>query len=221
MRNKKGIIWAWIAVLCILLLFLAYKMDIRDTDGLKRVMKLLGSWAPEVFLLLCAIRSFLLLPCGLFAAVAGVLFGPALGGVLALVGFTFNAVVMYYMAELLGQNWVKKHFAHKVESLDRFINKNSFVNIFLLRLIPLLPFDAVSCMGGIAKTRVDSFIWGTLIGSIPGVFIYTYFGFSLKTMSVPKLIFSACFMGLFAMVPLLYKLYIYKKKCKEDKIKAI
>ena len=221
MWSKKSFLWMWFIALCVLLIFFISKIDFRDLDGFKNTLLKLGNWAPAVFLLLCSIRSFLLLPCGLFSTAAGAFFGPVWGGVLALTGFTLNGAVMYYTSEALGQNWAKRHFTNKVDALEHFVNKSSFANIFLLRMIPLLPFDAVSCIGGITRTKLESFILATLIGSIPGVFVYTYLGFSIKTMSIQKIIFAACIIGIFAIIPLLYKYYIYKKKCKEDKIKAI
>lgn len=221
MWSKKSFLWMWFAILCILLLLFVLKIDFRDLEGLKDTLGLLGKWAPGAFLLLCSIRSFLLLPCGLFSTAAGAFFGPVWGGILALTGFTLNAALMYYTADALGQNWAKRHFANKVEALDHFVNQNSFTGILFLRMISLLPFDAVSCIGGITKTKMDSFVLATLAGSIPGVFIYTYFGFSIKTMSLQKIILAGCFLGIFTIIPFLYKLYMYKKKSKEDKIKAI
>jgi uncharacterized membrane protein YdjX (TVP38/TMEM64 family) len=46
--------------------------------------------------------------------------------------------------------------------------------LFLVRLVPILPFSAVNYLAGLAGVRPSPYIMSTLIGMIPSAFIFTY-----------------------------------------------
>lgn len=201
-------------------IFTALHKDLYNIENMKGTLNGLGGLSSIIFVLLCALRTFILLPCGLFSAAGGVLYGPVKGTVLTLCGFTLNALILYYMAGFLGRDFVKRLLKDKFNYIDDYVSKNSFYSIFLMRVIPLLPYDAVSCIAGISKAKLWRYLAATVIGSIPGVFIYSWFGDSIKSLSYEKIAISGIAIVVMAIMPLLYRLikrrYLFEKNINKD-----
>ncbi len=176
--------------------------------GLEAVRAFVSGWGEFsclVFFAVCALRSLVFLPCGIFSVLGGMLFGPAVGTAVTVAGFTASSAFPYYMSRTMGRAWAERHFAKQLQRAQGFIMKNGFYSVFMMRAVPILPFDAVSCIGGLVRVKPADFLAATLLGSIPGVFVYNYFGNSLYAASYRKIILSAAIVGVFAAAPLLYK----------------
>lgn len=215
LRYKKHLLLTFVLLFSITVFLAIINADLNNVENLRKTLTGLGKFSFIAFILLCAIRTFILLPCGLFSALGGILFGPVKGTIITLIGFTINALIIYYMANYLGREWVKRLLKDKFNYLDEYINKNSFSSFLFLRIVPLLPFDSVSCIAGISRVKLGNFLAATALGSIPGVFIYTYFGDSLKTLSLEKIIVPGIIIILMTFVPLLYKLIKHRNSIKK------
>ncbi len=212
--NKKRVYFGGFAFSTLLVLFAVSLLTFRfmknlSLQQLKAAIESLGGMAPVVFILMCAVRGVVFIPCGLLSALGGLLFGPLFGTVFTLIGLTVGAVITFYLARVLGKSWAERTLGHKYDRYEGYISKDSFYSIFLMRVVPILPFDVVSCMAGISRARVDKYILATLIGSLPGVFIYVFFGDSVKSLSIRRVVFSAAFIIVFALLPFGYK-YLMK-----------
>ena len=78
--------------------------------------------------------------------------------------------------------------------------------VFLLRLIPLIPFDAISYGAGLSKIRYMDFLGATCIGILPGVLVYSNIGD--KSLDI----YSADFYLSLAILALLVAVSHYAKK---------
>lgn len=200
----------WIILILLSVLFLtaafAYKgYNNVSIDSVKLTIESWGKFAPFIFVLLCIGRSFALLPCGLFSVLGGMLFGPALGTAVVLFGFTIGSVITFYMARYLGSQWTERIMGERFKKVDKLVSKNGFYSVFLMRAVPILPFDVVSCIAGMSKVRLAEYVPATFIGSIPGVFVYVYFGDSIISLSPKKIIFSVAFTAAFTAAPFIYR----------------
>lgn len=212
--NKKRAIYlgfaAWLLILVFLLLLLYIKyggsMSMELAAG---EMKKLGIMAPAVFFMACALRGLVFLPCGLFSALGGIVFGKLQGTLLTLFGLTAGAVLTFYLSRHIGRDWVRRTFRHRYDKYEGYISRDYPYSIFLMRVVPLMPYDTVSCIAGISKVGVGRFILDTIIGSIPGTFTYAYLGDSLRSMSYKGIVFSAAVILLFTLLPFAFR-YIWK-----------
>ncbi|MHB1394517.1 MAG: TVP38/TMEM64 family protein [Clostridia bacterium] len=212
--NKKrvyfgGFAFSTLLVLLVILVLTFRFMKDLSLQQLKAAIESLGGMAPVVFILMCAVRGVVFIPCGLLSALGGLLFGPLLGTIFTLIGLTVGSAITFYLARSLGKSWAEKTLGHKYDRYEGYISKDSFYSIFIMRVVPILPFDVVSCMAGMSRARVDKYILATLIGSLPGVFIYVFFGDSLRGLSLRRVAFSAAFIAVFALLPFCYK-YLMK-----------
>ncbi|KUO73608.1 MAG: hypothetical protein APF77_15425 [Clostridia bacterium BRH_c25] len=216
MKRKRAFIGGLAFVLLLLLAVAVYLYGYLKNISLRQAttaIDSLGAMAPVVFVMMCILRGLVFLPCGILSALGGMLFGTLPGTVLTLIGLTAGSVCTFYMARGLGKEWVQRIPGHKYDRYEGYVSRDSFYSVFLMRVVPILPFDAVSCIAGLSRARVDKFVSGTLAGSLPGVFIYVYFGDSIKSMSLKRVIFSVLFITAFAVIPFLYR-YLMKLKQK-------
>ena len=59
---------------------------------------------------------------------------------------------------------------------DRFFRKYGKQAMFLSRIVPFVPFDAVSYAAGLIGVPYSTFLAATAIGTIPSILIYSYLG---------------------------------------------
>ena len=216
--NKKKSFFGGLAFVVLLLLVTASVLAFGFLKDLslqqaKAAIDSLGAMAAVVFFIMCVVRGLVFLPCGMFSVLGGMLFGPLWGTILTLLGLTIGSVCTFYLARGLGKGWAQRILGHKYDKYDGYISKDSFYKIFLMRVVPILPFDAVSCIAGMSRAKVDRYILATLIGSFPGVFIYVHFGDSVRSLSIRRMAFSVAFISAFAVMPFCYR-YLMKIKQK-------
>ena len=212
--NKKRAYIGGFAFTALLVLITAGVISLRLAEGLtlqqmRALVESFGGMASIIFILICTIRGLIFIPCGLLSALGGLLFGPALGTLYTLVGLTAGSVITFYLARVLGKSWAQRVLGHRYDRYEGYISRDSFYSIFLMRIVPVLPFDAVSCIAGISRAGAGKYILGTLAGSLPGVFIYVYFGDSIGSLSIRRVAFSAAIIAAFAVLPFLFR-YLMK-----------
>lgn len=212
--NRKRAYLGGFVFTALLLLIAAAAIGLRLAEGfslqqLRALVESFGGMAFIIFILMCTVRGLVFIPCGLLSALGGLLFGPVSGTFYTLVGLTAGSVITFYLARVLGKNWAQRVLGHRYDRYEGYISRDSFYSIFLMRVIPVLPFDAVSCIAGISRAGAGKYILGTLAGSLPGVFIYVYFGDSIGSLSVKRVVFSAAIIAAFAVLPFLFR-YLMK-----------
>lgn len=190
-------------------------MNDLSLQQLKTSIYGLGEMAPAVFIIVCIARGVIFLPCGLLSALAGMLFGPLPGTIFALCGLTAGSVATFWLARCYGTTWAKRVLGHRYDRYEGYISRDSFYSIFLMRVVPILPFDVVSCIAGVSRARTDKYIIATLLGALPGVSLYVFFGDSVRSMSLKKIAVSASLMAVFALLPFFCRQLIkfIKKLC--------
>ena len=56
------------------------------------------------------------------------------------------------------------------------MEEHGAILIFVLRLIPLVSFDAISYAAGLSGIRFRAFLLATALGMMPGTFAFVYLG---------------------------------------------
>ncbi len=116
----------------------------------------------------------------LFMLGGGAIFGPLLATIIIAIFGSIGAVFSMYASRFLFKEWVEDKFSKWIIPFNREINKNPFLTITLLRLIPVFPFFGINIMAGITKTPVSHFFWGTFFGMIPTVYIHAVAGLQIS-----------------------------------------
>ena len=58
----------------------------------------------------------------------------------------------------------------------RALSDDGFRIILLLRLSPVVPFSLLNYALGMTRVQTRHYIWATIIGILPGTFLYVYLG---------------------------------------------
>jgi len=146
----------------------------------------------------------------------GFLFGSVLGTVFVNLGATTGAVLAFLASRYLLHDAVEQKFGKWLGPFQEGFAKNAFSYLLTLRLIPLFPFFVVNLVSGLTRVSVGTYAAATAIGIIPGSFVYAYAGRqlgsinTLKEIASPNVIGAFVLLGLFALIPIVYKKFTAK-----------
>ncbi len=136
-------------------------------------------WSPLVFVPLYAVSVALGMPGTIPTLAGGAIFGVARGMLFNTIGANLGAFFAFLVARYLGRDFVAKILKGKAAALDEKIGEHGFGTMLYLRLIPLVPFNALNFSAGLSRVSLRDYVLGTLIGMIPGTLVYTYFADAL------------------------------------------
>lgn len=170
-----------------------------------------GSFAPIVFIILFTIVPLTLFPDALLAIAGGLIFGLFEGSLYIMIGALCGATLSFYISRFYG-SWLKEKLKNeKLLNLDKNIKENGFLIIFLLRLIPLVPFDIISYSAGFSSIRYKDFILATLFGIIPGVVVYANIGAQSLNFGSSSFYLSIAFLIGLTVVSMIFKNKLKRK----------
>jgi uncharacterized membrane protein YdjX (TVP38/TMEM64 family) len=127
-----------------------------------------------VYVALYILGTVFLLPGVILSFIGGLLFGVWEGTLYTWIGATIGATAAFFLARLLGREFVNQLLGGKFRSLDDRVRERGFVSVFLLRLVPLFPFNGVNFGCGLTSVRPRDYVLATALGIIPGTFVYQY-----------------------------------------------
>ena len=137
-----------------------------------------GPMAPLVYLAVYG-QPLVPLPASIMTIAGGLAFGPVRGLLAALAGATARACGQFLIARLLGREAVARLLKGRMAALDQKIGANGFQTVFWVRLIPNLPYDVQNFALGCSRVGFGPYAAATVIGILPALAAFTYFGDSL------------------------------------------
>lgn len=177
-------------------------------EAIRAAIQSVGPLAPFLYLLIYSIAPVFFVPGWIITIGGGLAFGAVWGTVLTVIGATIGATLAFFVARYMGRDFVARVLKEKFKTLNT-INEQAashgFQVIFYLRLIPLVPFNALDYVAGISKIGARDYILGTFLGIIPGTFAYVYLGSALTNIYSWQFALAIGMLVLLAVIPLLYK----------------
>ncbi|MEV6973775.1 VTT domain-containing protein [Kitasatospora sp. NPDC093806] len=132
-----------------------------------------GYWLAPVFVAVYAVGTVAFFPRPALNAAAGLLLGVQQGTVLAVLGTTIGAGMAFGLARWLGRDALRPHLRGRlVLALDRRFTEQGFRSVFLLRLLPGLPFQAGNLGAAFSGVPFLPFIVATALGVTPLTAVY-------------------------------------------------
>jgi len=127
-----------------------------------------------IFVAVWGVSTSLGFPALPLMVAGGALFGTIPGTALSLAGSTAGAIGGYFIAKLLGPDFLRRRLGRRVP-LDELSEDGGFLTLLRLRLLPFVPFFAVSYASGLARAPLNPYIASTIAGQLPSTLIYSYF----------------------------------------------
>jgi uncharacterized membrane protein YdjX (TVP38/TMEM64 family) len=138
--------------------------------------------APVAFVAAYALVIALSVPGGAVMTVSGgFLFGLWFGALLAIIGATSGAIIVFLLARFVVSDLVRQRAGPFLRRMADGFARNAFSYLLFLRLVPLFPFWAVNLVPAFAGIGVATFAVATFIGIIPGTLAYASVGSGLGT----------------------------------------
>ena len=185
--DKKTILYIIVFIVLVLLsLFLLYYIYFVDgtilykfvIDWFVNPIYYLGFVGILIFIIVMAIQGLIVpIPSEIVLLATGIIWGVFGGGVMGIIGSMAAALLCFYISKKGGRPLVKKFVGDKaIDLADNFIHKYGMGAIIVARFLPFIAFDPISYASGLVDMDVKKYSIGTLIGSIPRAFFYSWLG---------------------------------------------
>ena len=116
----------------------------------------------------------------LLSLIGGFLYGTWLGGMGIIIGGTAGSLIVFLVAKLFFHDYVAKKFLHKYSFIHQYFQQNELELMFLIRLIPGIPFFAQNLiLAGLGVNSLKFFLT-TLVGLSPWAIIFASIGKGLE-----------------------------------------
>ena len=162
--------------------------------------------------LIYTVSTALSLPGGLILSLAvGLVFGRWAGTVLIVFAATLGATLVFLAARYLFANMARKKIGGLAQKINVGFTKDAFNYLLFLRLVPLFPFWQVNLAPAFTNVSLKTYVSATAIGILPGTFVFANLGQNLgrisstKDLLTPPIIGAFVLLGVFALIPVLYK----------------
>jgi uncharacterized membrane protein YdjX (TVP38/TMEM64 family) len=143
----------------------------------------------------------------------GFLFGAWIGALCAVIGATLGATALFIAARA-GLGGLAQRAGRFVGKLEAGFRADAFNYLLVLRLVPIFPFWLVNLVPAVVGVRLATFVLATLLGIIPGSFVYASLGSGLGSLVEepdlaivfePKVLLPVIGLAILALLPVGYK----------------
>ena len=136
--------------------------------------------SPLIYIAIYSAVVALSLPgASLMSVAGGLLFGIIFGGFTAVIGATIGASILFIVARMFLSEYIRDRAGGYLKRMEKGFGENAFSYLFFLRVVPAFPFWAVNLAAAVLNVPPVTFIVATLIGIIPGTYVFVAFGAGL------------------------------------------
>ena len=134
------------------------------------------AWAS--FILAYILAALFMVPGSILTLAAGVLFGVALGVALVSLAATLGACCAFLVGRFLARDWVESRLEAmpRFRALDRAVARRGWLIVLIARLSVVIPYNLLNYALGLTNVRFGAYLFGTLVGMLPAIFLYVYLG---------------------------------------------
>ncbi len=136
-----------------------------------------GAWGPAVFIVGYAVLTVAFVSGALLTLTAGAIFGIVEGTLYVFVAATLGASIAFLVARYLARSAVEARIRgdKRFTAIDRAIGAEGRKIVFLLRLVPFLPFILLNYALGLTRVRFIDYLVASA-GMLPATVVYVYYG---------------------------------------------
>jgi uncharacterized membrane protein YdjX (TVP38/TMEM64 family) len=152
------------------------------------------------------------LPGGLVLSLAmGFVFGRWIGTALVVVAATLGATIVFLAARYLFAETARRRLGALGEKINAGFTENAFAYLLFLRLVPAFPFFLVNIAPAFTSVSVRTYVLATLIGIVPGTFVFVNLGQtlgridSLDGLVSRETLLAFALLGVFSLLPVAWK----------------
>lgn len=154
----------------------------------------------------------------LLTLTGGFLFGAWLGTFYVVSAATIGATIIFFIAKTSLGTTLREKAGGLYKRVEGNMKDNAVGYLLFMRLVPIFPFFLVNIVPALFNVRPRIFILTTFFGIMPGSFVFVNLGTQLATItSLSDLVsmqtlLAFALLGVFALIPTLYKQIKTRKK---------
>src|ERR1700732_1533392 len=138
-----------------------------------------GVWGPIAYILLYALGPSFLVPGAVMTIAGGLAFGALWGAIWSVIGADLGALVAFGAGHFLGRSFVQKFCGERFQSLMERLARNGFYIILYLRIVPVIPYNALNLIAGASPIEFRDYFGASAIGILPGTILFAMLGDAL------------------------------------------
>ena len=218
-KNKQKILKIALGILFLsIILVVIYKIYSLNlgSEEIKNYVQGFGKIGPLVYIIMFSLVPLTLFPDSVLAIAGGLIFGLFKGYIYTTIGALIGGTISFYISRYWGREVVKKLTKEKLDKVEEMINNRGFIIIFILRLIPLLPYDVISYGAGLTAIKYKDFLLATLFGTIPGILVFTNLGAQTVNIGSSSFYISVALLILLFIISIFLKNKFISKELKND-----
>ena len=187
--------------------------------GANRILTVVVFW-----LLYVLAVAFSLPGAAILTLVGGFMFGTWLATLYVVTAATVGAVGIFIAAKYALRDTMEKKAGQWIKKFEEGFREDAFSYLLVLRLVPIFPFWLVNLVPALIGLPLRTYAIGTLIGIIPGSWVYCSVGNGLGAVFdrgetpdlgiifEPQIITPIIGLAVLSMIPVIYKRF---KKSKD------
>jgi uncharacterized membrane protein YdjX (TVP38/TMEM64 family) len=211
--------WAVVGVILLVLCLSWFLLPLREwIEALQSWLLGLGLWGVLIFTILLIGITFLPAPDWPLPIAAGYVYG-FWAFPLTYVSIAFASVLAFLAARYLLRDKIRSllNRSPKYRGLDKAVADDGWQVVVLVRLSPIVPFNLQNYALGVTAIPFLQYLTATLVGIIPGIAIYVYFGIFGKGLGSGPTVFDWVLFGLGVLATVALAILVARKtKAKLD-----
>lgn len=193
--NRKVAVFRWLALLSVVPVGCVALYFLRDEFSPQRLAEhdaTVRQFCDQYFVLtvLAAFVGYTLatglsVPAAAVMAMAlGWLFGLPTAIIVVSGGSTLGAIMAFLASRWLLRGAVRIRFKEPLREIETVLERDGAFYLFLLRLVPVIPFCVINIVMGLTPIRLRTFWWVSQLGMLPATVLFVAAGASVPTLRV-------------------------------------
>jgi uncharacterized membrane protein YdjX (TVP38/TMEM64 family) len=175
---REWLPWAGFGLVIAALCGAWFLLPLREwMDGLQSWLQGLGAWGVAILVLILFVMTFLPAPDWPLPIAAGYVYGV---WAFPIVYFSVAAAsaLAFLAARYLARDRIRAFLGRrpKYRPLDKAVAEDGWAVVALVRLSPIVPFNLQNYAFGVTGVSFWQYLTATLVGIVPGIALYVYFG---------------------------------------------
>lgn len=193
-RRHKAAVFRWLVLLslvpagCIVLYLLREEFSLQRLAACDAVMRQLYQDSPVLmttaaFVVYVGATGASVPGAAAMAVACGWLFGFRTALILVSVASTSGASLAFLTSRVLLRRAVRERFAQPLKDIELILERDGAFYLFLLRLIPIIPFFVINIVMGLTPIRLRTFWWVSQLGMLPATILFVAAGATVPTLA--------------------------------------
>ncbi len=206
---KRPQFWLGIGFICLIIAlrfsgvggYITLEMIQEKRAQLEQFVSMHYLWSVFAYIIFYIAAAALALPlASLGTVVSGFLFGVIAGTIYTNIGATIGATIFFLLVRYSFGNSLQARYQKQLAWFNKQMDAYGISYLIAVRFLALIPFFVVNLLIGLTNVPLQTFIWTTSLGIIPGSFVYAFAGRQLATMTSLRDIFSLNILLAFALL---------------------